>query len=139
VRSGEPPVFDVDFIAAMRDVLRHPELDPAFKELVLTLPSEGYVAEQLDVVDPQKIHAAREAMKRSLARELRADWEWAFEAHQVIGGYSPDPVSAGRRALANLSLHMLCLDAVERGDAVWPGRAYPRRSTATRCSSASSG
>ena len=100
----------------MRGVLRDPSLDAAFKELVLTLPSEGYVAEQLDVVDPQKIHAAREAMKRSLARELRADWEWALEAHQVIGGYSPDPVSSGRRALANLSLMMLCLDAVQRGD-----------------------
>jgi len=93
---------------------------------VLTLPSEGYVAEQLDVVDPQKIHAAREAMKRSMARELRADWEWAFETHQVMGGYSPDPVSSGRRALANLSLLMLCLDAVERDDPVWPGRAYQR-------------
>jgi aminopeptidase N len=126
VRSDEPALLDAEFIAAMREVLRHPDLDAAFKELVLTLPSEAYVAEQLDVVDPQRIHSAREAMKLELARELRADWEWAFEAHQVIGGYSPDPVSAGRRALANLSLMMLCLDAVDRGDAVWPGRAYQR-------------
>ncbi|MEO5843593.1 MAG: aminopeptidase N, partial [Caldimonas sp.] len=126
VRSGAPAVLDADYIGAMRDVLRHPELDAAFKELVLTLPSEGYVAEQLDIVDPQAIHAAREAMKRSLARELRADWEWAFDAHQVHGGYSPDPVSSGRRALANQSLMMLCLDAAERGDTVWPGRAYQR-------------
>jgi len=126
VRSGEPVLLDAGFIDAMRDVLHHPSLDAAFKELVLTLPSEAYVAEQLGVVDPAKIHAAREEMKRSLARELRADWEWAFEAHQVIGGYSPDPVSSGRRALANLSLLMLCLDAAERGDSVWPGRAYQR-------------
>ena len=48
-------------------VLRDPTLDPAFKELVLTLPSEIYVAEQLDVVDPQRIHAAREAMREQLA------------------------------------------------------------------------
>ena len=53
---------------AMRDVLRHPALDPAFKELVLTLPSEAYVAEQLDSVDPQRIHAVREAMQRQLAQ-----------------------------------------------------------------------
>ena len=59
-------------------------------------------------------------------RALRDDWAWAFDAHQVRGSYSPDPVSAGRRSLANLSLAMLCLDAVERGDAVWPGRAYQR-------------
>jgi aminopeptidase N len=44
----------------------------------------------------------------------------------VTGGYSPDPVSAGRRSLANLSLAMLCLDAVERDDPVWPGRAWQR-------------
>jgi aminopeptidase N len=29
--------------------------------LVLTLPSETYLAEQLEVVDPQRIHAVREA------------------------------------------------------------------------------
>ena len=42
------------------------------------------------------------------------------------GGYSPDPVSAGRRALANLALAMLCLAARQSGDAVWPGRAWQR-------------
>ena len=45
------------FTDAMRGVLRHPTLDAAFKELVLTPPSEGYVAEQLTQVDPQRIHA----------------------------------------------------------------------------------
>ncbi len=123
--AAQAPLDD-DFVAVMREVLRHPGLDPAFKELVLTLPSEGYVSEQLDRVDPQRIHAARETMKRGLARALRDDWQWAFESHQVAGGYSPDAVSSGRRSLANLSLAMLCLDAVERDDAVWPGRAYQR-------------
>jgi aminopeptidase N len=51
-------------------VLRHPALDAAFKELVLTLPSETYIAEQLDIVDPQRIHAVREAMREQLARAL---------------------------------------------------------------------
>ncbi|OYY65250.1 MAG: hypothetical protein B7Y51_03095 [Burkholderiales bacterium 28-67-8] len=125
-QSDVPLVLDAGFIEAMRDILRHPALDAAFKELVLTLPSESYVADMLDVVDPQRIHTAREAMRSQLATELRADWAWAFEAHQVAGGYSPDPVSSGRRALANLALSMLCLDAVAQGDAIWPGRAYQR-------------
>ena len=93
---------------------------------MLTLPSETYMAEQLAVVDPQRIHAARESMKQQLAEALRDDWQWAFEQHQVRGGYSPDPVSSGKRALANLALGMLCLDATRRGDGVWPGRAYQR-------------
>jgi aminopeptidase N len=114
------------FVAALRSVLRHPELDAAFKELVLTLPSETYIAEQLDVADPQAIHAVREAMRAALATALQADWEWAFAAHVENGGYTPDAVSSGRRALANLSLAMLCLAARSTGDTVWPGKTLQR-------------
>jgi aminopeptidase N len=122
--TNEP--LDAAYLNAMRDVLRHPTLDAAFKELVLTLPSETYIAEQLDVVDPQRIHAVRETMREQLAGALQADWAWAFDAHQDNGAYRPDPVSTGRRALAGLALTMLCLAARASGDAVWPGKAYQR-------------
>jgi aminopeptidase N len=118
--------LDSEFIDAMRAILRHPSLDAAFKEMVLTPPSEGYVSEKLAVVHPQHIHAAREAMRSQLATALHDDWAWAFEQNQVGGAYAADPVSSGKRALANLSLAMLCLDAVANGDAIWPGRAYQR-------------
>ena len=118
--------LDADFIEAMRTVLRNPALDAAFKELVLTLPSETYIAEQLDVVDPQRIHAVREAMREQLALALQADWEWAWEQNQDTGGYRPDPVSSGRRALSGLALQMLCIAARRTGDVVWPGKAYQR-------------
>ena len=101
-------------------------LDAAFKELALTLPSENYIAEQLDVVDPQRIHAVRESLREQLAHALYDDWLHAYEAHHDNGGYSPDPVSSGRRALAGLALGMLVLAARRTGDAVWPGRAYQR-------------
>ena len=123
--------LDARFIDAMRGVLRHPELDAAFKELVLTLPSEAYVAEQVDVVDPQRIHAAREGIKLQLAQALLADWDWAYEAHHDSGAYSPDAVSSGRRALANLALGMLVLDAQARHNQVWPGKALQRFKDAT--------
>ncbi|MDD2878888.1 MAG: aminopeptidase N [Rhodoferax sp.] len=112
------------YISAMRSVLRHATLDAAFKEMVLTLPAESYIADQLDEVDPQRIHAVREAMREQLATELAADWQWAFEAHSQNGGYSPDTLSSGRRALAGLALSMLCLAARHTNDAVWPGKAY---------------
>ena len=126
VREAIPVALDEAFIDAMRSVLRHPALAAAFKELVLRLPSESYIAEQMSTVDPQAIHAAREAMRLQLARALRDDWVWAFESHRENGAYSPDPVAAGRRALANLALSMLCLDAVDGEETVWPGRAYQR-------------
>ncbi|MDO9312924.1 MAG: aminopeptidase N [Burkholderiaceae bacterium] len=118
--------LDAAYISAMRSVLRHPTLDAAFKELVLTLPSETYIAEQLDVVDPQRIHAVREAMREQLANELTDDWQWAFEAHCQNGGYRPDTLSSGRRALAGLALSMLCLAVRSTGDVIWPGKAYQR-------------
>ena len=126
VRAGTPLVLDSAYLDAMRAVLNHAGLDAAFKELALTLPGESYIAEQLDVVDPQAIHAAVEAAQMQIAAALRADWVAAFDANQVAGGYSPDPVSSGKRALANLALAMLVLDAKTTGDTVWPGRAFQR-------------
>jgi len=114
------------YVQAMRSVLHHPQLDAAFKELVLTLPSETYIAEQLDVVDPQRVHAVREAMRLQLAQALHADWQWAFDNHRDNGGYRPDATSAGRRALAGMALTHLCLAATESGDTVWPGKALQR-------------
>ncbi|MEK6668243.1 MAG: aminopeptidase N [Pseudomonadota bacterium] len=118
--------LDARFVEALRGVLRHAELDAAFKELVLTLPSEAYVAEQLDLVDPQRIHAAREGMRLQLAHALHEDWAWAYEQHHALGGYSPDPVSTGRRALANLALGMLVLDGSVRHNPVWSNVALQR-------------
>jgi aminopeptidase N len=118
--------LDAAFLDAMRSVLRHPTLDPAFKELALTVPSETYMAEQLIEVDPQRVHAVREAMREQLAQALHADWVSAFDANSHTGAYKPDPVSTGRRALASMALTMLCLAARASGDAVWPGKALQR-------------
>ncbi|HRP30114.1 MAG TPA: DUF3458 domain-containing protein, partial [Burkholderiaceae bacterium] len=123
LREGRAPLLDAAFAQAMRGVLRDPQLDPAFKALLLTLPSESYIAEQLDAVDPPAIHAARRALQLELAQHLRDDWHRAYETHHASGPYSPDAASAGRRSLANLALAMACLDAQQRGDAEWPERA----------------
>ncbi len=126
-RSEAPPVLEVSnaLVQGLRQLLRDPALDPAFKELALLPPSEGQLAEALPgQVDPQRIHAVREQWRALLAERLHDDWIWAFEQHRVSNGYSPDAAQAGRRALANLALQMLCLHAVRHGDAVWPGRAY---------------
>jgi aminopeptidase N len=115
-------VLDAALVQALRTVLRNPALDAAFKDLVLTLPSESYIAEQLSVVDPQRVHEVREAMRLQLATALHADWVWAFDAHRDNGIYAPDPVSSGRRALSGLALTMLCLHGVHAKDNSWPHR-----------------
>jgi aminopeptidase N len=125
--DGDLPALDDAYLQALRRVLRDPALDAAFKDQVLLLPSEAYVAECVGQdVNPQRIHRLREQMRLQVAAALRDDWVWAFEAHQVREGYQPSAAQAGRRALANQALRLLVLDAVARGDDVWPGRAYQR-------------
>ena len=120
------PVLDEALAAALRRTLKDSTLDPAFKALVLSVPSELYMAEQLPAVDPQRIHTVREQWRALLAHHLHADWAAAWEANQITAGYAPIPEQSGPRALANLALKMLCLHAVRSGDAVWQGKAYQR-------------
>jgi aminopeptidase N len=68
-------------------------------------------------------------MRLQLALALQADWEWAWDTNACTGGYKPDPVSSGRRALRGMALHMLCLAAVRTSSTpednpIWPGKAY---------------
>jgi aminopeptidase N len=125
------PVMSEALVGALRNVLRHPDLDAAFKDLALTLPSENYIADQLDVVDPQRVHALRENMRLQLATALQADWAWAWDAHKHNGAYTPDAKSSGRRSLAGLAMTMLCVAAVQSGDAVTPGRVFQQFKTAS--------
>jgi aminopeptidase N len=101
-------------------VLRTPELD-AFKELVLTLPSECYVADQLE--RRPAAHPMRRARLTQLASASR-DWEWAFERTRCRR-LSPGPVR-GRRALANLALPCSAPMRRARRSRCGRGRAYQR-------------
>ncbi len=112
-----PTALDQLIASALRKLLRDDSLDPAFRDLVLTLPSEGMLAEQMDVIDPQAIHLARRALRRHLAHALRDDLMGIYHANHVSGSYSPDAAHAGRRALRNNALGYLA----ELCDA--PGRA----------------
>jgi aminopeptidase N len=92
------------YAAAVHKVVNDATLDPAFREVVLTLPSEGMLAEQMEVIDPQAIHTARQFTRRLLARTLRNELLQIYDLHQTPGPYSPDALSAGKRGLKNVAL-----------------------------------
>ena len=98
---------DKALIEAYRTLLTDPDLDPAFKELALTLPAETYLYEQCASVDPQQIYAARRAFRHAIASELRIEWAALYQQMQTPGPFNPDAASAGKRALKNLALSML--------------------------------
>ncbi|MYM38654.1 aminopeptidase N [Duganella qianjiadongensis] len=99
--------LDSTFIEAQRALLVDEALDPAFRELALILPSETIIAEQMEVVDPQAIHTARQFMRRTIGAALKTELLAQYHANQTPGAYSPDALSAGKRALKNLCLSYL--------------------------------
>ncbi|CAH1386570.1 Aminopeptidase N [Candidatus Nitrotoga sp. M5] len=107
VQAGEALTLDELFINALRTTLNDPSLDPAFIEVVLTLPSELMLAEQCEVIDPQAIHTARQFMRKTISERLKADFIAVYAANQTPGKYSPDAKSAGKRGLKNLCLSYL--------------------------------
>jgi aminopeptidase N len=99
--------LDATFIDAMRKMLADATLDPAFREQALLLPSETMIAEQLSVVNPQAIHAARQFVRATIGAGLRTELAQQYQANLTPGEYSPDAESAGRRGLKNLALSYL--------------------------------
>jgi aminopeptidase N len=93
------------FIEAARKVLH--EKDAYFAAEVLTLPAETFLAEQMSVVDPDRLHAARNTLRRDVAYALKDELLDLYKKLHSKGAYSPDPVSIGRRALRNLCLNYL--------------------------------
>ncbi len=100
--QGHPPPA---FIDAMRQLLL--DRDPAFVAEALAPPSEAYLAEQLEVVDPDALHAARNTLRQRLAEPLKEELLAAYRANEVAGPYSPDAATAGKRALRNAALGYL--------------------------------
>ncbi|HEX9179429.1 MAG TPA: DUF3458 domain-containing protein, partial [Burkholderiales bacterium] len=107
LRAGRTPELPEAFVAAFGRLLADARRDPAFAAEALALPSETYIAEQMEVVDPDAIHAVRNGLRRGLAQALRQQFERAYAEFRVPGPYRPDAESAGRRALRNLALGYL--------------------------------
>ncbi len=104
IGGADPDSAGAQLLEALARLLRDARLDPAFKQLALTMPSEGVIAEHLPVVDPSLVREARGGLRAKLASALIDDWRAVFDALADPRPYAPDPVRAGRRALRNLAL-----------------------------------
>ena len=120
IAAGQVPVWPQGFVEAVRRLLlRHGE-QAAFIAEALTLPGETTLAEAMDEVDPDALHAARNALRRHLAESLQAEFTAAYAALQPAGPYQPSAEDAGRRALCNLCLgYLLELDSAEVRQLAW--------------------
>ena len=112
IAAGQNPGWPDTFTAACRRLLQtQAQRGAAFVAEALMLPGEGTLAELLDVVDPDALHAARNGLRRHLAEELEGEFSGLYAALAITEPYAPTSEQAGRRALRNVCLgYLLELD-----------------------------
>ncbi len=114
--TGSPPgaagrtlAVSPAFLEAFRNVLTDPRLDGSLKSLAMTLPAEIQLAQEVVPVDPDALHAAREHVRREIARALAPELRKTYGELSTGGGYKNDKVSIDRRRLKNTCLAYLSL------------------------------
>jgi aminopeptidase N len=96
--------------AAVRDET----LGPAYRAEALKLPSESDVARELGRnVDTDAIHGARDALRAKIGETIGDTLADIYGAAAPQGPFSPDPESAGLRALRNAALDLLTATGTE--------------------------
>lgn len=100
---------------AFRAVLLDTDCDPALTALILTLPTENEIAELFDVIDPQAIALVRDALQRTLARELADEFFAIYNASQQ-SEYRVEHAAIGQRSLKNICLTYLAFGDAQLAD-----------------------
>ncbi len=103
VGKGEEPPVDPAFTEAFGKLLEQTD-DPSLVAEALRLPSENVLAEQMERIDVDGIHAARRGVRRALA-----------EVHQsrllaLYRGLGDGSIAGGAPAAARRKLRNVCLD-----------------------------
>ena len=105
IQRGETPVVEPALVQAMEATLGGD--DPAFIAEALALPGEAFLADQMKVVDPDAIHAARNLARKAIAAALRDRLAALYDRLTDTGPYTTDGAAVGRRSLRNTCLAYL--------------------------------
>jgi len=110
IATGEAdhaPVVD-----AVRNTLADAALDQAFVAEAVLVPTESFIGDQMDKVDPDAIHAAREALRERLGRDLEPEWRAAYAA-TAANRFELSPAAKGARRLRTVALGYLMASGAE--------------------------
>jgi aminopeptidase N len=110
IQAGDEPAVDPALIEAMSSAL---DQEPAFAAEALALPGDAMLADKMDVVDADAIHAARNMARSAIGRTLSGKLRALYDNLTDTSGYTIDGPAIGRRSLRNACLSYL----VAAGDA----------------------
>ncbi|MDF2383264.1 aminopeptidase N [Nostoc ellipsosporum NOK] len=90
-------------IEAVRNTLLDAGLDKAFVAEAVLLPSDSFIGDQMGMVDPDAIFAAREALRADLGKALEGEWRAAYDGAQA-NRFEYSPAAKGARRLKTVAL-----------------------------------
>ncbi|MEE9301799.1 MAG: aminopeptidase N [Alphaproteobacteria bacterium] len=105
--AGKELSLDPRFPEAIEASLSERTLDAAFAAEMLSLPSEDYLSECVELIDVDAIHAAREFARKAVAESLHERFAELYKKHTDDGGHRIDVDAMGRRRLKNTCLDYL--------------------------------
>ena len=120
--AGEPAAV----VTAVRQTLTDPQLDRSFIAEAVALPSEAFIGDQLDQVDPDAIARARDGLRASLGRALAQDWRLAYQASAAD---DQEGVDVGGRRISKKTIALGYLMAAGEADAAELAWAQFERAT----------
>ncbi|MEH6651943.1 MAG: aminopeptidase N [Motiliproteus sp.] len=106
-QAGRELVLDSALSDAYAKVLANRTLDPAMVAKLLQLPSEAYLAELSQQIDPLAIHRVRQFVRRSLAESLQGLLMDAYRLNRSEAGYLLNAAAVAKRSLQNAALSYL--------------------------------
>jgi len=108
VQNNRELRLDPIIIKAFKQVLAQPWEDLSYFSLLLSLPSETYLAEQMEIIDVVAIHKAREFVKFTLAENLQNALQTLYLNNHRDESGKFDAGAIGRRRIKNTCLNYLC-------------------------------
>ncbi|MGB5684845.1 MAG: aminopeptidase N [Candidatus Electrothrix sp.] len=97
------------FHQAFERLLCDKETDPAFLASALTLPSETWISQQLNIIEPEAVHVTRHSFRQQLCRQHRAILYEKYSSLATEEPYQYSGKEAARRALRNCCLTYLLI------------------------------
>jgi len=107
VQNGRSLHLNPVIVNAFKQVIAQPWDDLSYFSLLLSLPSETYLAEQMPIVDVVAIHKAREFVKYTLAEQLQQQFQALYLNHHSDESGRFDAGAIGRRRIKNTCLNYL--------------------------------
>ena len=107
LQANRPIQADEAFLEAMGIAIADDTINPAFRASLLGLPGEDYLANRMEQEDPINLHAARKAVRHSVAARHTAALQQLYDSLRVNAPYVPDAAGMGRRMLKRAALGYL--------------------------------